>query len=378
MLVAALVITGAGCIRPTVSTSENQPPLIPPLDGGEISREDTENPDWIRYSASQAGQIGMSFLYPPNLTPVKWDTQAWGDDAVGVDFTGFGIARIPNLDRLTIEQWIAAQYPDFAFDFSPVGRTEVFADAVPTGACEVYIVTDDFEESAGLSGIGSTMFVNVGDASLYAFTLGQDWDQTLGDLEKTIKKIMKTIEWFAEQTACPQTMNVLDDRVGIAFDIPSSFAPIVIQDEFGLGMEAGETGPLDCLTNRIFLSRGEQSDAVLLTVNDTWECEVPGRDGYWGDQARQFVSEQAIADWCAAKDSCDSFVNKNGVTVWHAFTSSAEEWGTTVENVHEYAAWNPNRSVHGILFSNQSFLQASLDLPEAALRAIVESLTFIE
>lgn len=390
-LVATIALTGAGCLArpeaaPTEPTAAEQTvpreTTPPDADGrGAARASDIDTSDWVRYQRSQAGQIGMSFLYPPELSPVAWDTAAWGEGAVGVDFGGFGVARIPNPDRASVEEWLAQRYPDFAFDVEPVNvSSDPFAAVLTDGACEALVVTDDFDEDAGLSGIGGTMFVDMGDGTLYAFTLGQDWNQEIGDREAVIDAIMASVEWFAEQTRCPETVTVRDDRVGIAFEAPRDFAPVVMEEEFGWGMEEGQAAgaPMTCLTNRIFLSMDEDRSSVFLTVNDTWECEVPGRDGYWGDQARQFSTEDDVAAWCETKDACDSFVNANGITVWHASTNSVDDWGATLEGVDEYAAWNPNRSVHGILFSNQGFLKHGLGRQESALRAIANSLTFAE
>lgn len=209
ILMAAVTLAGAGCLsRPVAAPAKSEP--VPAAveeprsdernDATPISDIDTS--DWVRYESSQAGQIGMSFLYPPELTPVKWDTEAWGADAVGVDFGGFGIARIPNAERDDIEEWVAKHYPGFTFRFQFVDRDNPFYPALREGLCQSFAVNDDINSDTSASGIINTVFVDAGDASLYAFTLGQDWNQEIGNREEVIRTAMDSVEWFAEQTSC--------------------------------------------------------------------------------------------------------------------------------------------------------------------------------
>lgn len=208
VLMAAVTLAGAGCLsRPAATPSEPEPaPAVEETRGEERNDatpiSDIDTSGWVRYASSQAGQIGMSFLYPPELTPVKWDTEAWGPGAVGVDFGGFGIARIPNPERLSIEEWVAKNYSGFAFSFPEVERDNAFFPALREGMCQSLVANDDFRDDAGMSGIGGTVFVDEGDGSLYAFTLGQDWNQELGDRTEVIRTAMDSIEWFAERTSC--------------------------------------------------------------------------------------------------------------------------------------------------------------------------------
>ncbi len=385
-IMATITLTGTGCL----STSREQTPVARPVEvstkempksvASVPSPADTSDvEDWVRYESSTAGQIGMSFLYPPELSPVVWDTTAWGTDSVGVDFGGFGVARIPNTSRVSISEWLDAQYPEFAFNLSAVNRDDAFYPALTSGACESYYVMDNFDEDNGLSGIGGTVFMNLGDTSLYTFTLAQDWNQELGDRVEVIRKIMGTVEWFAERASCSTMIVVQDDTVGISFTIPAAYAPVYTQDEYGIGSEETfETTPWTCLTNHIFLSRLGDAESVFLSVNDTWECEVPGRDGYWGDQATRFDTEDEIETWCQTKDTCESFANAQGIQIWHAYSAFVDDWGDVLSDIDEYAAWNPNKSIHGILFSNQGFVKNGLGRQLTTLRAIVDSLTFPE
>ena len=128
----------------------------------------------------------------------------------------------------------------------------------------------------------------------------------------------------------------------------------------------------------MYFSESDDASTIFLAIKDTWECETLGRGGYWGDQARQFVTEEAVAAWCDGKDSCETFANPNGVTVWHASSERVEDWGDTLEGIHEYAVFNPNRSIHGILFSNQGFVRDGLGPMTDELAAIVDSLAFVD
>ncbi len=384
-IMATITLTGAGCLsnsrgqtpaaRPVEVTTKEQmkaeasiPTTVPARDVDE---------SWVRYKSATTGQIGMSFLYPSELTPVVWDTTAWGTDSVGIDFGGFGIARIPNANRLTISEWLKMNYPDFSFNLSVVNSDDAFYPALSNGTCEAYYVMDDFDDELGLSGIGGTVFMNVGDTSLYTFTLAQDWNQELGDRVEVIRTIMSTIEWFTERSSCATIIPLQDDRTGISFEIPAAYAPVYAQEEYGIGHEETfETTPWTCLTNRTIHSRFNDMETLFLTINDTWECEVPGRDGYWGDQARLFTNEDDIEQWCQTKDSCESFTNAQGIQIWYAYTKSVDDWGDILSDIDEYAAFNPNKSIGGILFSNQGFVKNNLGRQQQTLRTIVDSLTF--
>lgn len=209
-ILGAIALTGAGCF------STETPPKAPvvqedtapaPAEAEPRKESALNTSTWTRYSAASAGQIGMSFLYPPELTPVRWDTEAWGSGAIGTDFGGFGVARIPNVNRLSIQEWVSTNYPGFTFSFPEVDRDNPFYPAMREGMCQSFVVNDDFRNEAGLSGIGGTVFVDVGDASLYAFALGQDWNQELGDRETVIRAAMDSVEWFAEQTSCAHLLD---------------------------------------------------------------------------------------------------------------------------------------------------------------------------
>lgn len=377
VLAAAVAIAGAGCFR------QNAPAAVEPVSTipGQPAEPERGEPasDWVRYSKDTAGQIGMSFLYPPQLAPVPWDTEAWGTDAVGADFTGFGVARIPNPDRLTVEEWLARRYPGVPFDLSAVDVNDPFVGAVE-GACDATVVTDDFSRADGPSGIGGTVFVSVGDASLYAFTLGQDWDQELGPREEVIADIFQSIEWFAERTSCPETTAFRDDALGIAFSYPTAWGPILSAEESGwVGLDADDdsdyTNP-DCVSQRMLAVSGVESHAILLAAGNVGDCDQPGRGGYFGDQSKGFASNAAIASWCAEHDECESFTNAQGVRVYHAYTERMEDWGDTYEDVDEYAVFHEGAELSGIILSNQRLIGNGLGRSETELRALVDSLSY--
>ena len=176
-------------------------------------------------------------------------------------------------------------------------------------------------------------------------------------------------------TVSGDTTTVHDDRTKVAFSIPTSLGAVEAHDENGWGYgDSAETngGPADCLVQRSFLA----GDTIFLTVYDTWACDQPGRGGYWGDQARAFSTENDVKKWCEAKDSCDSHVNPNGITIYHAYSKSVEEYGATYEDIDEYGAWNPTKDSNGILISNEGLVQAGLGRQQEAVRAIADSLSF--
>jgi hypothetical protein len=323
----------------------------------------------------------MTFRYPPELTPVVWDTEAWGADAVAVDFSGFGVARIPNADGLSVGEWVAQNYPDFAFDLSPVDRKHPFVGAT-NGACDASIVMDDFDEDAGLSGIGGTVFVNVGDGSLYAFALGQDWNQELGPREEVVADIFDSMEWFAERTECAETAAFQDDALGIAFSYPTAWGPILSEEEVGwIGLDANDdsddTNP-DCVSQRMLAFSGVGDSAILLAAGNTGDCDQPGRGGYFGDQAKGFASNAAAASWCAEHDDCESFVNAQGVRVYHAHTEETEVWGAVLQDVDEYAMFHENAELAGIILSNERLVENGLGRNQRELRALVDSFAFTD
>lgn len=178
--------------------------------------------------------------------------------------------------------------------------------------------------------------------------------------------------------------NVRDDWTGVAFSVPASIGEVRTLDDRGYGVEEDPTATTftpTCLVNRLFV--GVVSDSLggfsgFLSIYDNWECKALGRGGYWGDQALAFSTERDVEKWCNAKESCDTFVNPNGITVYHAHTKSLEAWGDTLTDIDEYGIWNPNRAINGILFSNQDFVKNGLGPQKETLRAIVDSLSFIE
>ncbi|MEI6510848.1 MAG: hypothetical protein WCO25_02280 [Candidatus Uhrbacteria bacterium] len=176
-------------------------------------------------------------------------------------------------------------------------------------------------------------------------------------------------------TVSEDTTTVRDATSGLTFSVPTSLGEIRTQDENGFGTEgtkSGDGSSADCLVQRSFLA----GDVIFLTNYDTFQCDQPGRGGYWGDQAQAFKTEADIEKWCKAKDACDTFANKSGITIYHAFTRSVEEYGTTYAEIDEYGAWNAERSVHGVLFSNEGFVQAGAGRQLETLKSIVDSLSF--
>lgn len=176
-------------------------------------------------------------------------------------------------------------------------------------------------------------------------------------------------------TVSGETTTVRDATLGLSFSFPTSLGEIRTQDENGFGTEgtkSGDGSPADCLVQRSFLA----GDTIFLTSYDTWQCEQLDRGGYWGDQARAFETEEDVKKWCETKDVCEPYVNPNGITIYRAWSKSVDAWGDTLSNIDEYGIWNPDRTIHGILLSNQGFVQAGLGRQQDALIAIVDSLSF--
>lgn len=375
---STVALAGAGCLGQGESTPMRPVSTIPDQPAEEQPEPELAS-DWVRYSADQAGQIGMSFLYPPQLMPVTWDTTAWGAGAIGADFGGFGVARIPNANRLTIEGWLAKQYPGAPFDLSAVDVDDVFA-AATEGTCDAYVVTDDFSRTENPSGIGGTVFVNVGDTSLYAFTLAQDWNQEIGSREEVIADIFDSIEWFAERTTCAETTSFQDDALGVAFTYPTAWGPILSANEAGwIGLETNDdsddTNP-DCTSQRMLMFSGVDADAILLAAGNTGDCDQPGRGGYFGDQAKGFASNAAIASWCAEHDMCESFTNAHGVRFYRTYTKQVEDWGDVLNDVDEYAVFHEGAELSGMILSNERLIGNGLGRSQMELRALVDSLSF--
>jgi hypothetical protein len=385
---AFITLVGYGCVSATQLEPVVTQPKTLSAEADKATEVHTDAPestrvvpkDWIRYDRTVAGGIGMSFLYPSALTPVPWDTTAWGTDSVGVDFGGFGVARLSNPNHGSISAWLKDHYPQSLFSLTAPDRDNPFSIVIPEEACEAYVVMDDFERGSDMSGIGGTLFVNVGDAALYTFTLAQDWNQTLGEREEVVRTIFSTTEWFAERTSCPREQTFQDDELRIAFTYPSSWGAILAQSEMGWGQDEGITpGTLPtCLADRAFSSSSTEVSNLFLSVNDTWSCNIMGRGGYWGDQTRGFSNMEDVERWCKTKDSCESFVNNNGVTIWHAYTKEFESWGETIRNVDEYATINTQRMNYGILFSTERFQQDNIDITNDDLRAVVDTLKLLQ
>ena len=178
-------------------------------------------------------------------------------------------------------------------------------------------------------------------------------------------------------TVSGDTTTVQDDRTKLAFSVPTSLGNIKSQDENGWGPKTAQnenSGPANCLVQRSFLA----GDTIFLTAYDTWQCDQPGRGGYWGDQAQAFSSEADVKKWCETKDTCVPYVNKNGVTIYRAYMKSVDSWGDILSDIDEYAAWNPNKDINGILISNQGFVQAGLGRMQEEVKAVADSLSFLE
>ena len=172
------------------------------------------------------------------------------------------------------------------------------------------------------------------------------------------------------------TKDVRDERTKVAFSYPASLGEITTRNEFGWGMEEDEATVTNftCLEQRAFNLDG----TPFLVVNDTWQCQTLGRGGYWGDQARAFSTEEDVKKWCESKDVCTPYVNPNGVTIYHAYTKSDEFWGEPIVDIDKYGAWNPNKDIHGILISNQGFVENGQGRMQEEVKAIADSLSFLE
>jgi len=177
-------------------------------------------------------------------------------------------------------------------------------------------------------------------------------------------------------TVTGDTTTVRDERTKVAFSYPTSLGKVDTRVEYGVGMETDiETATtFDCLEQRAFDLNG----TPFLVVNDTWQCQTLGRGGYWGDQARAFSTEADVKLWCETKDVCEPYVNKNGVTIYRAYTKSDDFWGEPLLDIDMYAAWNPNINIHGILISNQGFVQAGLGRMQGEVAGVADSLSFLE
>ena len=178
-------------------------------------------------------------------------------------------------------------------------------------------------------------------------------------------------------TVFGDTTTVRDDRTKVAFSVPTSLGEVETQDENGWGYETTEKGnadEADCLVQRSFRA----GDTIFLTIYDTWQCDQYGRGGYWGDQAKSFSTEQDVKKWCESKDVCTPYVNPNGITIYHAYSKSVDSWGDTLSDIDEYGAWNPNKDIHGILISNQGFVQAGLGRMRDEIKVVADSLSFLE
>lgn len=177
-------------------------------------------------------------------------------------------------------------------------------------------------------------------------------------------------------TVSGDTTTVRDERTKVAFSYPTSLGEVETRVEYGVGMETDiETATFfDCLEQRAFDLNG----TPFLVVNDTWQCQTLGRGGYWGDQARAFSTEEDVKKWCESKDVCTPYVNPNGVTIYHAYTKSDEFWGEPIVDIDKYGAWNPNKDIHGILISNQGFVENGQGRMQEEVKAIADSLSFLE
>lgn len=170
--------------------------------------------------------------------------------------------------------------------------------------------------------------------------------------------------------------DAVDSEIKIAFSFPAALGTLTTTNEYGVGMETNiETATsFDCLAQRAFNLNGK----AILVVNDTWQCQTFGRMGYWGDQARLFSTEADVKKWCEAKDVCTPYVNPNGITIYHAYTKSVDFFGDTLSDIDEYGAWNPNKDIHGILISNQGFVQAGQGRMQDEVIVVADSLSFLE
>lgn len=205
--------------------------------------------------------------------------------------------------------------------------------------------------------------------------LGQDVPST--DTQETTTVFATGPDGSVTINVSGDTTTVQDGVSGLSFTVPTALGEINTQNENGFGMEgakSGDGGSADCLVQRAFLA----GDTIFLTTYDTWQCDQLGRGGYWGDQARAFSTEADVKKWCDTKDSCVPYINPNGVTIYHAYSKSVDSWGDELTDIDMYAAWNPNKDIHGILISNQGFVQAGLGRMQDEVSAVADSLSFLE
>jgi hypothetical protein len=159
-----------------------------------------------------------------------------------------------------------------------------------------------------------------------------------------------------------------DQMLDITFSYPSSWGPITSQ------VEANN----DDIVHLPLTFTGVGSNGILVAAYK--EGETLGRGGYFGDQARLFTSPEATQEWCELEQHtvCESLTNEQGVEIWYTYTAVANVWGEELLEIDEYAIHHPNHPFYGIIVSNERLVSNGLGRNEEALRALVESLEFVE
>ncbi len=184
----------------------------------------------------------------------------------------------------------------------------------------------------------------------------------------------------ADVSFVEETVSFSNAELGLAFDYPATWGEPEIVEEQG---EPGEDGAA-CVATRAVIFPSLGGDAVLISTASTGDCEPMGRGGYWGDAAVAITADGFPVSMCEANSqtptTCTSWESETGLRVWQRSMSNyvpafADE---ALARVNEYALYNEGHELAGVLISEERLLLSGLDHQTPALRALVESISFVK
>jgi hypothetical protein len=168
------------------------------------------------------------------------------------------------------------------------------------------------------------------------------------------------------------------EKLGLTFNYPASWGPIQV-----VVKEPEESGDSQYRTEALLLVKGT---AFLSAVT---EGNVPGRDAWWGDVAKDAWTEQDIRLWCDTlpqrtnaydqpKDACEILINAEGVT-FVRLKGDVDYFGKKTEDARVYITHHQGHTFYGVALSNQNLfnLEEELGDMDKALQDIANSFRFL-
>ncbi len=401
LLFSTLALTGFGCGKPPAERPT--PPSSSPI---TIEQRQEEAPRTQKQLLSKSDPC-------PSGTIRYWHVDEWGEgltfchEETSVNGLPVMIRTEGNTTILSIEGFEQTITPISTLNSPETGEDLVgrFLTQENKEVCSVvlnkstydmmdrYVVSGgdlESQESCGSAKDGTFYVRRESPREMFYVRTGQDvllasetWTETLrfvftyGETEDPTPST--NLSWL---NAGPLA-RYEDREMGIAFDYPVRWGPILRGEELGSTKMATTdyTNPeIDCVHQRQLIFTGLGRSTVVGVVGDAEGiCEIGGRGGYFGDNANHLIPDLAIHAECeeGIADVCETIQTTKGMSLWHWHYNELDYFGERRTDVDEYAAYHTGHPLSGIVFSDERIISANLDALDPLFTAMVKTLELI-